>query len=222
MPSLKGPQWGPASGGKPKMLVVLVHGVGADGNDLIDLAPYWGKTVPDALFVSPHAPEPYDQAPMGRQWFSLRDRSPARMAYGVRAVAPVLDTYIAELCAEHGLPESAVVLMGFSQGAMTSLFTGLRRKTPPAGIMAYAGALIDPDSLAAEITGKPRVLIVHGLEDEVVVPERGRAAEEALKALGLPVESLWCPGLGHGIDDAGISTGALFLQRAASEIEDAA
>lgn len=218
MPALSGPQWGPASGGKPKMIVLLLHGVGADGNDLIDLAPFWGKAVPEALFAAPHAPFPYDMAPFGRQWFSLTDRTPAMLEAGVRAAAPLVDAFIAELCTEHALPESAVVLMGFSQGAMTALFTGLRRAPAPAGIMAYAGALLAPDSLAAEMRARPRVLIVHGEADEVVVPARGRQAEAALLAAGVPVEATWCPRLGHGIDDAGLSAGSLFLQRAAAEL----
>ena len=54
---IDGPRWGPAEGGKPRKLVVLLHGLGADGFDLIDLAPDWGKAVPNALFVAPHAPE---------------------------------------------------------------------------------------------------------------------------------------------------------------------
>jgi len=106
-----------------------------------------------------------------------------------------------------------VAMMGFSQGAMMVLHAGLRRHPPPRGIMAYSGALLDAPGLAAECAGHPPVLLVHGQEDDVVPFARAGAAESALARLGIPVQTLWCPKLGHGIDDAGLSAGALFLQR---------
>ena len=112
-----------------------------------------------------------------------------------------------------GLAPDAVAMMGFSQGAMMVLHAGLRRPVPPRGILAYSGALLDMPGLAAELAGHPPVLLVHGEQDEVVPFSRGLAAEAALTRLGIPVQTLWCPGLGHGIDDAGLSAGALFLQR---------
>lgn len=216
MAELDGPRWGPASKGRIKGIVFLLHGVGADGHDLIDLAPRWSQAVPDALFISPHAPTPYQGAPFGRQWFDLSDRSPARLEAGVRAVAPVLDAAIARECAAAGIPETHVMLMGFSQGAMTALFCGLRRATPPAAILAYSGLLLGPESLGAELGGRPPVLLVHGEVDEVVPVAGSRAAERQLRDAGVPVEAIYSPRLGHGIDDAGLSAGAISLQRAAA------
>ncbi|WP_338663660.1 phospholipase [Pararoseomonas sp. SCSIO 73927] len=216
MAELDGPRWGPANKGRVRQIVFLLHGVGADGNDLIDLAPQWGLAVPDALFVAPHAPFPYAGAPYGRQWFDLEDRTPARMEAGVRAVAPMLDALIAGECAAAGLPETHIMLMGFSQGAMTALFLGLRRATPPAAILAYSGLLLAPESLGAELRGRPPVLLVHGEADEVVPVAGSRAAERVLRDAGVPVESTYSPRLAHGIDDAGLSAGALLLQRAAA------
>jgi phospholipase/carboxylesterase len=218
MAALTGPKWGPKNGGAPKMVVFLLHGLGADGNDLIDLAPFWGDAVPEAVFLAPHAPEPHDGAPFGRQWFSLSDRSPPARLAGVQVARPALDAMIDEACASYGLPASAVVLMGFSQGAMMALYTGLRRAAPVAGIMAYSGMLIGAETLAGEIVSRPPVLLVHGEVDEVVPAAASRQAESALRAAGVPVESTFAPRLGHGIDDAGLSAGALFLQRAAAGI----
>ena len=70
MPELDGPRWGPASKATPKQLVVLCHGLGADGHDLIDLAPTWAHALPDALFVSVDAPFAHDSG-FGRQWWSV-------------------------------------------------------------------------------------------------------------------------------------------------------
>lgn len=212
-PLLDGPRWGPASKGTARQLVVLCHGVGADGHDLIDLAPSWGHAVPNALFVSVDAPEVHYSG-FGRQWWSVADRTPAIMEDGVRRAAVALNRFLDAELVRLSLPPDAYALMGFSQGAMTALFTGLRRTDAPRAILAFSGALMAPDSLATEMKCRPPVLIVHGEADDVVPASRSRDAEQALKAAQIPVESVYIPGLGHGIDDTGISMGALFLQRA--------
>jgi phospholipase/carboxylesterase len=212
MAILDGPRWGPREGA-PRQLVVLCHGLGADGHDLIDLAPYWATALPHAAFAAPDAPEQCDMAPMGRQWFSVADRTPERLAAGVAVARIALDEFIDAELARLALPPDAYALMGFSQGAMTALHTGLRRAIAPRAVLAYSGALMAPERLA-EATARPPVLIVHGEDDEVVPIARSRQAESALRAAGLDVQSLYCPRLAHGIDDAGLSAGALFLQRA--------
>jgi phospholipase/carboxylesterase len=211
LPSLDGPSRKPASGGKPRQLVLLLHGLGADGNDLIGLAPYWAPLLPDAEFVAPHAPFPCDMAPFGRQWFSLQDRSPATILAGVRAAAPILDAFLDQALASRGLDESQLALVGFSQGTMMSLYVGLRRAKTPAGILGYSGALVGGESLAPEIRARPPVLLVHGDADEVVPPQALPMAVQTLKAARVPVDSLICPGLGHSIDEAGLRRGGQFL-----------
>lgn len=213
MPDLDGPRFGPRAAGPAQQLVVLCHGVGADGHDLIDLAPSWAAALPHAAFASPDGPERYDMAPTGRQWFSLADRTPERMDAGAATAAVALGRFIDAELARLLLPADAYALMGFSQGAMTALYTGLRRTPSPRAILAYSGALLAPGSMA-EIVGQPPVLLVHGEADEVVPVERSRAAERLLRARGIPVEALIRPRLGHGLDDVGLSSGALFLQRA--------
>lgn len=211
---LDGPSWGPASGKAPKQMIVLSHGLGADGNDLIDIAPAWAQAAPDAIFLSPHAPEPFEGAPFGRQWFPLTDRTPALMEAGARQARAALDPWLDATLTRLGLSPDAYALMGFSQGAMVSLFTGLRRKVGPRAILAFSGILVGGETLSAEITCRPPVLLVHGEADQVVPVAASRQAERVLRALHVPVEALYCPGLPHGIDQAGISAGALTLQRA--------
>lgn len=209
--------WGPANGGTPKQLVVLCHGLGADGNDLIDLAPYWGSALPDAAFAAPHAPSPYDMLPPGsglggRQWFSIGNFDLAALTSGVREARAALNEFLDAELRRLKLSSDAYALMGFSQGAMTALFTGLRRAVPPRGILAFSGALMAPEALVAEMTGKPPVLLVHGQADPVVPVSRSREAERSLRDAGVPVQSIYLPQLAHGIDDTGLSAGALFLQ----------
>jgi phospholipase/carboxylesterase len=217
MNELDGPRVGPAAGGTAQQLVVLCHGLGADGHDLIDIAAAWKHAIPHAAFAAPDAPFACDMGPTGRQWFSVSDRSPGPMEQGVRRAAGYLDGFIDAELTRLSLPPDAYALMGFSQGAMTALFTGLRRPIPPRAILAYSGALIAPESLAGDrvaIATQVPVLLVHGEDDDVVPASRSHEAEAALKAAGIAVESLYCPRLGHGIDEAGLSIGGLFLQRA--------
>ena len=212
LPTLSGPVHRPSSGGAPRRLLILLHGLGADGNDLIGLAPVWAPLLPDTEFVAPNAPFPCDMAPYGFQWFSLQDRSPESILAGVRAAAPMLDAFIDEALAARGLAEKDLTLVGFSQGTMMSLYVGLRRARAVAGIVGYSGALIGAESPAAEIRAKPRVLLVHGDADQVVpFPALARAAA-SLEAAGVPVETLVRPGLGHGIDEEGLRAGARFLR----------
>jgi phospholipase/carboxylesterase len=208
---LDGPRWGPSQG-RAEQLVVLCHGIGADGHDLIDLAPWWAVALPHAAFVAPDAPERYDAAPTGRQWFAYWDRTPAQLLAGADAAAVLLGAFLDAELARLGLRDEACALVGFSQGAMMALHVGLHRPVPPRAILAYSGVLLAPERLP-KTPPRPPVLLVHGEADEVVPASHSRAAEQALLAAGFAVESLFCPRLGHGIDDAGLSAGALFLQR---------
>src|SRR5215471_6090486 len=210
--TLEGPSRPPRRGGKPKSLVVLLHGLGADGNDLISLAPYWAPLLPETEFVSPHAPFPCDMAPYGYQWFSVQQRTPDAVLGGVRAAAPFLDAFLDEVLAARGLDESRLALVGFSQGTMMALYVGLRRAKAMAGIVGYSGRLIGEEALAEELRSKPPVLLMHGTGDEIVPFESLALAESRLKALGVPVTTLRRPGLGHSIDEIELAKGGEFLK----------
>jgi phospholipase/carboxylesterase len=192
--------------------VILCHGLGADAFDLIDLAPSWQHACPHALFAAVHAPFPHDSG-FGRQWWSVADRSPAKMEAGARAAATYLHGFIDAELSRLELPADAYAMMGFSQGAMIALFTGLRRVVAPRAILAFSGALVAPQTLATEVTNQAPVLLVHGEADEAVPVSRSQEAEAALRAVGIPVDAHYIPRLGHGIDDTGIALGALALQK---------
>jgi phospholipase/carboxylesterase len=214
--TLSGPSHPPHSGGKAKRLVILLHGLGADGNDLIGLAPYWAPQMPDVEFVSPNAPFPCDMAPYGYQWLSARDPSAEGRLAGARAAATILDAFITEELAKRELTESDLALVGFSQGCMMSLFVGPRRERQIAGIVGYSGRLIAPELFGAEIRSRPPVLLVHGTDDPMVPYGSMTEAEAALKGADVPVETLTCPGIGHSIDGPGLQRGGQFLLRVLS------
>src|SRR5712691_7485052 len=214
--ALSGPSRPPLAGGKPSRLVILLHGLGADSNDLIGLQQYWGRLVPEAEFVSPNAPFPCDMAPYGYQWFSVQDRSPSSVLAGVRATAPALDAYIDDELQKRGLDDKDAVLVGFSQGTMMALFVGLRRARPLAGILGYSGRLIAVDLLPSELRSRPPVLLVHGTEDPLVPFESLAAAEAALQQAAVPVQTLACVGIEHTIDPEGLERGGRFLREVLS------
>jgi len=211
-PALSGPSRPPALRGRPSRLVILLHGLGADGNDLIGLAPYWAPLLPTAEFLSPNAPFPCDMAPYGYQWFSTQDRSPAAVLAGVRAAAPFLHAFIDDALAQRGLDDADLALVGFSQGTMMSLYVGLRRSKPVAGIVGFSGRLLAPELLASELCSRPRTLLVHGTDDPLVPYESLAAAETALKEMGVSVETLTCAGIGHSIDENGLRRAVSFLK----------
>lgn len=216
LPRLDGPRLAPASG-RARNLVVFLHGYGADGNDLIDIGRAWQHLLPDTAFVSPHAPHPCGQSPMGREWFPLTFRDPNERWDGVHAAAPALEAFLDAELARHNLPPSALALVGFSQGTMMSLHVGLRRAVASAAIVGYSGLLVLPPDeetdITADIRSRPPVLLVHGDRDELIPVQALFMAAQALSALDVPVEWHVSPGVGHGIDQEGLRHGGEFLAR---------
>lgn len=216
-PSLDGPRLEPASGNPARALVVLLHGYGADGNDLIDIGRAVAPHLADAAFVSPHAPHPCGMAPTGREWFPLTMRDPEEYARGADAARPALDAFLDAELARLELTDDRLLLVGFSQGTMMALHTGLRRPKPPAGIIGFSGLLPGPETLEAEMNKTPPpVLLVHGDADEVVPVQASEVAQRMLALLGVEARYEPRPGLGHGIDPAGLTTALEFAQDALS------
>lgn len=210
---LDGPRIAPASGGKARHLVVFLHGYGADGNDLIDIGRHWAPFLPDTAFVSPHAPEPCAEAPVGRQWFPLSVIDPHHIEQGVRNAAPALNAFLDAELSSLGLGDADLALVGFSQGTMMALEVGPRRPGPIAGIVGYSGMLAGPERLAEEANGKSPILLIHGEADPLIPVVALHAAVPALGAADFPVEWHVAPGLEHGIDPDGLRRGVEFLRR---------
>jgi len=210
--TLDGPRIAPKSG-RASSLVVLLHGYGADGNDLIEIGRMWQDLLPDAAFAAPHAPQPCEQNPSGRQWFGLTRMNAAALEAGVtNAAAPLMAFLDAEL-GRHQLEPSRLALVGFSQGTMMALHVGMRRASL-AAILGFSGLLAAPERLAAEIRARPPVFLVHGDADMTLPVEATYAAAAALGGAGVPVMFHTREGLGHGIDEVGLAEGGKFLASA--------
>ena len=223
--ALDGPRI-PAAAGRTRQLVVFLHGYGADGNDLIELGRQWRALLPEAAFVSPHAPERSPSAPTGRQWFPLSNRSPPddpgggeeRWNGAVKARGAIdafLDTELERL----GLDDLKLALVGFSQGSMMALHVGLRRSRAPAAILGFSGLLVGPERLseatARDAHGRPPpILLVHGDQDPLIPFDAMFVAAEALAGASIPTQWHLSLGIGHGIDAEGLRQGGLFLAKA--------
>jgi phospholipase/carboxylesterase len=209
--SLDGPRLKPAR--EPAThLVVLCHGYGSDGNDLIGLAPHWRGLLPGAAFASPNAPDRCQQAPSGYQWFPLSRIDPHETLKGAESAAPKLNAFIdAELARLH-LSGDRLALVGFSQGTMMALHVALRRPDPFAGIVGFSGRLLEPARLAAEIASRPPVLLIHGDEDPMVPVAHLAEATDALAAAGVETRTHVSPGTGHGIAPDGLGLALGFIR----------
>lgn len=195
---LSGPMLPPHSG-QAKHLLVLLHGYGSDGADLIALGQYWSGMLPDTLFVSPNAPTPCAINPQGFEWFPLQtDRTISRVE-GAPAARETIVTFLNDLWKQTGLSAKDTILAGFSQGAMMALHTGLSLDEDLAGIVAFSGALIPSPGLLEGKAPHPLIAVLHGDQDTVVDPNLSREAVETLTGLGYEVIYYRSPTAGHGI-----------------------
>ena len=219
MTKLSGPMLPPASGGAPKQVVVLLHGYGSDGSDLIGLAPHWQGVLPDAVFISPNAPEQCRQLASGFQWFDVSfdgDRL-ARRQEGVVQARPVLVEFLQDLWSQSGLGPENTILAGFSQGAMMALHTGLSLEQKLMGIIAFSGAFLPPEGFGTVPLAKTPICLVHGDMDDVVDPEHSADADVALRLAGYDVSYHVSEGVAHGIAPDGLAFATAFIARIAGK-----
>ena len=223
--ALEGPEF-PAASGTAKSIVIFLHGYGADGADLIGLAPELAKVLPDTAFYAPNAPHPCEMSPFGRQWFSLASYDPEflrrnaetmpsalkALTQGARENTASIAAFIGELLSRHNLTADKLALVGFSQGTMMALQLAPRFDQKIAGVVGFSGALLGTDTLATEIKSRPPITLIHGSDDPVVPVQASQLAQAALAENGFDVSYHERPGLPHGIDGEGLTIAAHFLR----------
>ena len=201
----------PKNGVKPTSMVILLHGYGSNGDDLISLAPYMQSALPDTIFISPNAPHPCEGNPYGGfQWFSLAEYTPEKLYEGTKAAAPILTDFIQEQAKAYDLCPDKVALLGFSQGTMMALYAGLHYPEKLAGILGYSGALTGEGDLPTA-DNTPPIYLIHGEADSVVPVAAYHHATQALTEKGFRVDGHTTPHLEHSIDEEGITKGIAFL-----------
>jgi phospholipase/carboxylesterase len=171
----------------------------------------WGNSLPHTAFFAPDAPEPFMPFESGGyRWFDLQAAGLDVMQEGLLKSSELLNEFLDGLLEEFNLTNDRLVLMGFSQGAAMALHVGPRRGNP---VMGYSGGVFlqDPSPTFKQVP----ILLVHGTEDEVLPLTYMQQAEAYLVTQGLTPQTLICPGLGHGIDEAGLTAGLTFLRESA-------
>ncbi len=204
-----------AGSGKATSLIVLLHGYGADGDDLMGLAGTMAPYFPDTVFVAPDAPEKCAGNAAGFQWFSVPqvDNSTEEDAVsGMAKSATDLDAYLDTVMRDEGIASDKTVLFGFSQGTMMALQVAPRRADPLAAVVGFSGSLMLPDALRDEVVTKPPVMLLHGDKDEVVPYEALNKAEFALDTLGFEVYAFVMENAAHGIASDGLSVATGFMR----------
>ena len=223
MTELTGPEQAPHSGKQAQQLVILLHGYGSDGADLISLAPAFADILPHAHFIAPNAPFNCEMSPFGYQWFSLMQYDPGSfempsfdpkdMWKKANDAAPILNHFIESQLERFKLKDCQLALVGFSQGTMMALHVSLRRALPCAGVLGYSGALLDANPSPKNILSRPPVCLIHGVVDPVVPFMAMEHAKRGLESVDIPLETHARPMLAHGIDPQGIEIGKTFLQK---------
>jgi phospholipase/carboxylesterase len=209
---IDGPRLGPV-GTAANALVILLHGYGSNGDDLISLAPMVQSILPDAAFVAPNAPTRCPGMPCGYQWWPIQSFSVEERKAGAVAATPALDAFITDELSRHGLSEDRLLLVGFSQGTMMALHVGVRRQRRLAGIIGFSGMLIAADLLARETRTRPPILLIHGDADPVVPFRSLHEAKRILETHGFTVEEHVSPRLGHNVDPSGIAAALAFARK---------
>jgi phospholipase/carboxylesterase len=201
------------SNGKPKNLAIILHGYGADGENLVDLADFFAPHIESPTFIVPDAPFPHEYAPnFGRQWFSLMNRDEAVLMQGATIAYEILTKFIEEKLEEYGLGFQNLILIGFSQGTMMSLFAGLKISEQCRGIIGFSGTIVSAEDTISTCKSKPPVCLIHGIDDDVVPCTLGKFTAKVLKSNGFDVQLHEIPNLGHSIEMNGIKHAQNFLK----------
>lgn len=186
------------TGERPHASLIVLHGLGADGNDFFPLCQELDLQALGAVrFVFPHAPMQrvtINNGMVMRAWYDILELGGGvdrrEDEAGLRTSMAAVSALIARE-RERGVPASRIVLMGFSQGCAMTLTTGLRQTERLGGLVGLSGYLPLAGRLAVERTpanADTPVFLAHGTYDPVIPLDRAVASRDALIALGQPVE----------------------------------
>lgn len=197
---------------RPKKLIIMLHGWGADGADLASLAPQFAAVLPNMSFFFPDAPFPCSANPFGREWFALNtpDIRSDEITENCHAAGWILHQMISCCCNDLAYHANEIWIGGFSQGGMMSCASGLSYPEQLGGIFCLSGGLLGiPDNKQSKDTP---ILLVHGDSDMVVPLELYQHTAEKLGHAGFHPSCHLVHGLGHGIDATALTHLVEFLR----------
>ena len=203
----------PLSKNKPQQLIVLCHGYGGDGRDISALAINWQRFLPEAVFLCPNAPEICTVNPQGYQWFDLSsDKEEIILEKSLEAEAK-LNTFLDQILHNFQLSANNLALVGFSQGCMMIIQVALKRNEQINCLIGYSGKVINQKHLSEHIKSKPKIFLMHGVNDTIVPAPHLLEAKEYLTNNGLTIKTKLFKDCEHSIPTEGSSLGLKFLKK---------
>ena len=202
--------------------VILCHGYGSNGDDLMGLVPYLKQFLSKTGFFCPNGPTPMMYN--GFEWFSLSDymMSPEFVSVDYldtlvgrcQQPAKLLSDYIDNIKNTYQLSDKNIILMGFSQGGLLALYTGLTLPYMVGGVIGCSAVPIVFEKMlpVENVTKNIPVLLTQGDVDTVVPPYGMQLNTEQLKKIGITPKTFLSSGLGHGIDDACLQEMIIFIR----------
>ena len=203
----------PLSKEKPKNAVILCHGYGGDGKDISILASYWKAHLTDTIFICPDAPEKCAASTSGFQWFDLLDQTTEQILSKSLVAEIKLNKFIDEVKEKNNLSANQIAIVGFSQGCMISLQTGIKRKDKINSIIGYSGKIINTDHLGKNIISRPNIILMHGDVDQVVPIEGLLEAKNFFIQNDYSIETQIFKNCEHRIPTEGSSLGLQFIKK---------
>lgn len=215
----------PSSDVPVKSAVIMLHGYGSDGDDLLSMAPFLAKGLKNTAFYAPNAPQKVDT---GFKWFDFcMEESPTvlerfmyieRLMKEASKVVPVVQDFVSYIQRKHEIPFQKIVLMGFSQGGLLSLMSGLTYPEIIGGIIACSSVplAINTALPIEEVLEKPPVLLTHGMADDVVPFVGEQITENTLRNIDISVKVHTVNGMGHAIDNSCLVAMESFLKEVLS------
>ncbi len=202
--------------------LIMLHGYGANGHDLISLAPFFQKDNPNMIFYAPNAPFKMDAG--GYKWYSLDDMADEtvleqadyieRLMYRAKEQIELINTFISLIKEKHKLADNHIALMGFSQGGLLALMTGLLKSSTLNCLIGCSSVPLSINKALSisEVLSFPDTLLTHGEDDESVPFLGMEMTQNTLKNIHIHVTTHVVPGMGHSIDNSCINAISKFLK----------
>ncbi|WP_082928159.1 alpha/beta hydrolase [Rhizobium bangladeshense] len=191
-----------------KSLIILLHGIGASGAQLMPLASSWRASLPETRFASPDAP--FDHR-YGHQWFSTEGNplEPER----IESARQAFDKLMTNIVQGQGFADShdRIAFVGVSQGAIVALDAVVSGRWKVGALVGFSG-LLALQQVSRTSSDTP-VLLIHGGKDTTIPPVASRLAAAQLRATGFQVEVDIEPDTGHTISESGAQKALAFLKR---------
>lgn len=206
----------------PQYLVILLHGYGANGENLIDLAFEFQPIIPKAYFIAPNAIEPWEGGfPNCFQWFSLyagiERKVLDKLAPNIRNANQILHNFIHQQLQRFNLSPDKLILVGFSQGSMMAIYQSLIFANKIAGVISFSGKIVEPNVVGDEIHSKSPICLIHGTHDSVLPFQCFIEAQEILRKNQIDFEAHAIEKLDHTIDNRALEIAQKYLQKIISK-----